>query len=98
MKGHRKISISLPVSLIGDLDTVCSRLRVTRSALLTSLLQVPVRDLVCMSDVLELPLGDDEKIRRFRGDSVGLVTSRMAEFQSSVADLDHAFDRLESKL
>lgn len=95
MKGHQKISVSLPIPLIDDLQTVCSRLRVTRSALLTSLLQTAVHDLVRMSDVLDLPLDTDEKIRRFRGDSVGLVTSRMSEFQSSVASLDKSFDKLE---
>lgn len=98
MKGHRKIAVSLPFGVVDDLDTVCSRLRVTRSALLTSLLQEPVRDLVQMSAVLSAPVDSVEKIRRFRGESVGLVNARLSEFQGSIADLDTVFGAAESRV
>lgn len=98
MKGHRKIAVSLPIGVVDDLDTVCGRLKVTRSALLTSLLQAPIRDLVQMSAVLSTPVASEEKIRRFRGESVGLVNARLAEFQESIADLDSAFDAAASRL
>ena len=90
MQGHRKIAVSLPVGVVSDLDLICGRLNVTRSALLTGLLQGPVRDLVGLSSVLQVSLDSGEKVRRFRGESIDLVTARLAEFQDSLSGLDAA--------
>lgn len=95
MKGHQKITVSLPVSVVSDLGLVCTRLSVSRSALLTQLLQVPIHDLAAMTVVLESPIDTAEKLRRFRGESVGLVSSRLAEFQASADALGAAFDAVE---
>lgn len=80
--GHRKITVSLPSAVVADLETICSRMRVSRSALLTGLLQDPVHDLVGLSAVMDSPIDIEEKLRRFRGDSVDVVNSRISDLAS----------------
>lgn len=88
--GHLKITVSLPLPLVQDLETIGNRLHITRSALLASLLQEPIRDLVRMTDALVEDIAADEKIRRFRGESINVVASRIAEFNTALESLQPA--------
>jgi len=60
----KKISVSLPISLVEDLDVIAKAFRVTRSALLTQLMSEAVSDLRRVTEQHILPLlggGGDEK-------------------------------------
>lgn len=62
----KKISVSLPIDLIDDLDLVSSAFRVTRSALLTQLLVESVHGLKSIAEQHVLPFGDidDDQTQR----------------------------------
>ena len=53
----RKISISLPIAMVDDLDVISKAFRVTRSALLTQLLTEATEGLKQVCDQHVLPLG-----------------------------------------
>lgn len=88
--GYRKITVCLPLGLVDDLEVLTSRLRVTRSAFLTSLLQGPVHDLVGLANMTVGLNADNlpDRIRRFRGESIAVVNSRVATFQASLHALE----------
>lgn len=85
--GHRKITVSLPFALLADLDSVSTFLGLNRSALLTSLLQDALHDLAMLRAALDSPSSPAEKALRFRGASVDVINTRLAEFQAALKSL-----------
>ena len=72
----RKITFSLPEKLVEDLDYISKRIKVTRSALLSQLVEEPVgtlRELV--ASVPENPTEED--IIRAKGRSLSVIEERV---------------------
>lgn len=82
MSEIRRVSISLPVSLVSDLDYISQRLGISRSAFLAQMLSsadLPgIRAL--LSHIPEQPTDGD--VRRFRGDSKAYVAQQMEKLVS----------------
>jgi hypothetical protein len=82
----RKLSFSLPPELVDDLDYLSSRLGVTRSALLASLMLEPMHDLRSMVESIpEDPTHED--IVRLRGKSEAIVEQRVSSLRRLGNDL-----------
>lgn len=76
----QRASFSLPPDLIEDLNYLCRRLGITKSALVSQLMAVPLRDLRGMIEqVPENPTEQDAL--RFRGASRELIQKRIASAQ-----------------
>ena len=80
MSGSKRCSVSLPTTLVDDLDYVSGRLKMSRSALLSAILSEGLPHLAHI--VSTLP--DDPSTvtaadaRRFRGAAVDLLTEQVA--------------------
>jgi len=80
-----RLSISVPPELASDLNYVHRRLSVSKSALVTSLLQDGLRDFRMLLESLpESPA--DEDIIRFRGASAEMVLARIASLSGDLAN------------
>lgn len=83
---HKKFAISLPEHLVGDLDYVSGRMSISRSALISNLLEGPVKDMRSLLEGLpENPTKAD--IIRSRGASVDLIQERMTSMKRLDNDL-----------
>ena len=83
---HKKFTVSLPDHLVVDLDYVSGRMSISRSALISSLLQGPVRDMRTLFEGLpENPT--EEEILRSRGASIDLIQQRMESMRRLESDL-----------
>lgn len=79
MSSFKRVSLSLPADLAADLEYVHQRVRVSKSALVATLLSQGVADLrKLFEDLPDDPTPDD--IRRLRGASAELVGSRVREY------------------
>lgn len=76
MSDTSKITLSLPSSLVADLDLVGSRLGISRSGLVAELLSQPVRRMRSTAEML--PIAPGREPIRLRGESVELVRERVA--------------------
>lgn len=87
-RSHRKLNVSLPAPLVENLDTLCLRMNITRSALLTSLLEEPVQNLCALVEgvIATASLDPAEQVRRFRGDSKAIIRERVADLQSQLGE------------
>jgi hypothetical protein len=82
---HRKLSFSLPETLVQDLDYISARIKVSRSALLSNLITEPASDLRgLLEGVPENPT--DEDILRARGASTALIEKRLNNFANTSCD------------
>jgi len=82
----KKISVTVSPELAADLDYVAGRLGVSRSAIISELLVVPVGDMRAMLDQLPLnPTPAD--VVRFRGASAEVVRDRLTNLQGIADDL-----------
>jgi hypothetical protein len=81
-----KISITIPPELLADLDYVSGRLSISRSALIA---QVMPQALGVMRSMLEqVPLNPTpDDVRRFRGESVGIVREKIDSLRGLSDDL-----------
>lgn len=81
MSDMKRVSLSLPKSLVDDLDYICGRLGVSRSGFIASILQqadMPsLRALV--SHIPEQPADDD--VKRFRGSSQAYFDKQLQRLQ-----------------
>jgi hypothetical protein len=82
----RKFSVSLPPQLVEDLDYLSSRMGVTRSALIASLMAEPTHDLREMVEMIpENPTPAD--VLRLRGRSESIVNQRVESLRRLSNDL-----------
>lgn len=82
----RKIHVSIPDTVVEDLDYISKRMGITRSALLSNLIAEPTYDLrTLMETVPENPTPQD--IMRSRGASASLIKKRLDDFSSIADDL-----------
>lgn len=74
----RKITVSLPISLVSDLDFISRSFRVTRSALITQLLDEAANNLrqICEQHILPLEDGSGNKKETVR--AIGETLDRLA--------------------
>jgi len=71
-----KTSLALPADLVSSIDKICASLGISRSVLLTALLEQPVAD-ICL--LLEMnPVVSDRPILRNRGKSSQVIRDRLA--------------------
>lgn len=83
----RKLTFSIPESVVLDLDYLSDRLGVTRSALLSQLLTGPVADLRGLVESVPTgPLGPSDALRA-RGASMDLIKERVNSLQRMSDDL-----------
>lgn len=83
---HRKIAVSIPDKIVTDLDYISGRMKITRSALLSYLLEQPSHDLRGLLEGLpENPSQED--ILRSRGASAALINQRMVNLEAMDNDL-----------
>lgn len=82
MASSKRVTISLPTQIAGDLDYISARLGISRSAFLAQLLtEANLSDLRALVSTLpESPSEGDT--RRFRGESRRFVKTRMHQLQS----------------
>lgn len=88
MSSHKmiRVSMTLPPSLVADLDFVSARVKVPRSALMADLLVQPIHDLrELVESIPPNPSMDD--LERARGRTAGLIDARLAEFKALEHDL-----------
>lgn len=86
MSNLRKITISVPPDLVAHLDYLSDRLGVSRSALISQLLDEPVGDMVeLIRAIPEDPAPEDSL--RFRGASAALVRQRLEAAKRLADDL-----------
>lgn len=86
MTPMRKITISVPPTLVDDLDYLSVRLGVSRSAIISELMCDTVAHMRSMVELVpENPTPADA--RRFRGESAELIRQRMASLQGIADDL-----------
>lgn len=80
MSGFKRCSVSLPTELVDNLDFVAKRLRMSRSALLSSLLTEGLPSLVQLVSVLpeDLSTVTEADARRFRGATAEALTEQVA--------------------
>lgn len=74
-----KVAFSIPEWLDDDLSYIARKLNVSKSGLLTSLLQDAVKEVAALfrdHDAV-VSSGDADRIKRFRGDSIPIVLSRV---------------------
>lgn len=83
MTNIRRLSLSVPPEVASDLNYVHRRLNVSKSALVTSLLQAGLRDFRMLLESLP-PEPDDTDMKRFRGASVDMIVSRMAQLEQDL--------------
>lgn len=85
-QNFRKITLSVPPDLVEGLDYISGRVGVTRSALVTSLMSEPIRDLWdLVSQVPENPSPED--VVRLRGKSQEVVSQRVESLRRLSDDL-----------
>ena len=83
MTSMSRLSLSVPPEVASDLTYLHRKLGISKSALVSRLLEGGLRD---MRTLLEsLPANPDpEDVVRFRGASAALITDRMAQFKNDV--------------
>ena len=81
MSGFKRCSVSLPSDLVDDLDYISKRLRMSRSALLSSILAEGLPSLVQIVTVLpeDLSKVTDVDARRFRGETADVLSKQVAD-------------------
>ena len=80
-----RVSLSLPVSLRNDLDTLSSHLSITRSALVSNLLLETVPDLILLlNSIPDQPTEND--LIRARGKSLELIGERISRLFTTELD------------
>jgi hypothetical protein len=81
MSGMKRVSLSLPESLVDDLDYISHRLGVSRSGFIASMLQqADMRSLrALVSHIPEQPTDDD--VKRFRGSSQAYFDEQLQRLQ-----------------
>lgn len=86
-----RLTATLPLSVIRDLDTLCGYLSISRSALLSMLLSQPLAEMIhIVGAVKPLYPGEplDRRSLRARGESERVI-------QSLLGDMRREFDSLE---
>jgi len=78
----RKVTVSLPVDVVSNLDHISKKMRVSRSALLSSLLASSLPSLVTVVDCLpdpgvELTGSDARRLRGVSGQVIGDEIARL---------------------
>lgn len=81
MADIKRVSLSLPSSVVEDLDYISNRLGISRSGFLTQvLLQSDLASLrALLASIPESPTDDD--VKRFRGSSVDFIRERVEALQ-----------------
>jgi predicted DNA-binding protein len=81
----KRMSLSLPNAMAANLESLSSRLGVSRAALLTSIAEEPLQQLAdLMEDVPENPT--PEAMRRLRGKSRAMIQAAVAEVMEEIHD------------
>lgn len=86
MTNIKRISLSVPPEVANDLNFVHRRLNISKSALVTTLLQDGLREFRMLLESLP-PEPTTEDMIRFRGASANVINERMDSLR---ADLDHS--------
>lgn len=81
----KRLSLSVPPEVASDLNFVHRRLNISKSALVTTLLQDGLRDFRMLLESLP-PEPDDQDMIRFRGASANVISSRIAAIQQDIQD------------
>jgi len=75
----QRVSLTLPRDLADDILKLSKVMGMSQSALVTTLMQVPVKDLLkVVGDGLP-DRGDEKAMKRFRGKSIETILKRVAE-------------------
>jgi len=83
---RQKISISVSPALVDDLDYIAARTGVSRSALVSEMLAPAAAELRRI--VEQIPAAPTpSEVRRFRGESVDLIRSKIDQLQEMSNDL-----------
>lgn len=77
----RPVTLSLPLTLLADLDRIAQRMKVSRSALLSELLAVPVKAMAEVVDAIPAVGATESDVRRAKGKSTALITAAVQEAQ-----------------
>ena len=77
----KPVSLSLPLTLLADLDRIAERMKVSRSALLSELLAVPVRAMAEVVDTIPAVGATEADVRRAKGKSAAVITAAVKEAQ-----------------
>jgi len=79
----RKLSVSVPSMVVEDMDYITGRMKISRSALISNLINSPVHDMrVLLESIPDNPSPED--IIRSRGASADLVKKRLTEINQLV--------------
>jgi len=86
MTPMRKITISVPPTLVDDLDYIAGRMGISRSAIIAELMCDTIAHMRAMVELVpENPTPADAL--RYRGESAELVRQRLASLQGIAHDL-----------
>lgn len=80
-RSTKSVTLTLPLTLLADLDRVAGRMKVTRSALLAELLAVPVKAMAEVVDAIPEVGATEADVRRARGKSAVVIKGAIAEAQ-----------------
>ena len=77
----KPVTLSLPLTLLADLDRIAQRMKVSRSALLSELLAVPVKAMAEVVDTIPAVGATEADVRRAKGKSAALIKGAVQEAQ-----------------
>lgn len=81
----KRLSLSVPPEVAADLNFVSRRLSISKSAIVSTLLQGGLRDFRMLLESLP-PDPDDTDMARFRGASAEMITHRMDSILQDIRD------------
>jgi len=88
--GTKRITVSLPVGVVDQLDFVSKKFQLSRSALLSGLLTESLPTLVQVAEAMPDDLMDvsDSDARRFRGETAKTITELVEKLTGAGDQLD----------
>lgn len=93
----KSVTVTLPLTVLADLDRVARRMKVTRSALLSEMLGPSVAAMAEVVDALPEVGATSTDVRRARGKSVALIEAAVGEAQALTRQLRRARPRAKPK-
>lgn len=82
--GSVRVTVTLPATVLNNLDRVARRMGVSRSALLGELLAVPVEAMAEVVDALPAVGSTEDDAKRVRGKSAALIRRAVQEAQALI--------------
>jgi len=87
MTNIKRLSLSVPPELASDLNFISRRMSISKSAVITQLVGQGLKDFRMLLEALP-PEPEDTDMKRFRGASAEMITSRMESILHDIREHD----------